>query len=212
MKNVKGKNNTTKVIGIVVGVIAFAVSAVVTSIVVRAALQRTTGDRPVAADVMTKPWVEQVLVASKVAIDVPGRLKSEPLNLPPELSQHLVNTTNLTRDADGLSVATTVITLKPGIPFDLNGAANGALANMKKNPNVKSMSTTTNTTKVLGLPGIEFQAEVKQKKGGSFKAYGVVFRQGNDVIQIFLAGRSDKQLDSAAWQRIKNSIRVPKGS
>ena len=194
----------------VVLAVAGAISFILAAYAAKEGIEWMRREPPVSVDIAKRPWVEQVVVAGAVSIDVPWPLKPKELSLPPEVASAATRMVNLAHEADGLNIFASVLTVRPGTPVSLDGAARGAIANVKTMKGIGAVTDNKRETTVLGVPAVEIDATVERKANVPLQTYGIVFLLENEFIQVIYTALSNQPSGDAVWKRIRESIRVPK--
>lgn len=190
-------------------VLAGVVSFLVVGYATRLTIDWIRREPAVSTDIAKRPWVEQALAPGSVSIDVPWPLERQESPLPPQVAKLVTRSVTLMHEADGLHVMAAVTSFAPGTPANLDGAADGALANMKTVQGTRSVNGNKRESSVLGLRAIELEARIERERGVPLQLRGVIFVRGDDLLQVLLISRSDQPLGAAAWERLRASIRTP---
>jgi hypothetical protein len=161
------------------------------------------------SDIIEKPWVEQVIVPGAVSIDAPWPLESRNPPLPPEAAKVISRLVRYEHAADGLHVAASVVSSMPGVPGNLDGAADGALGKFKTVPGTRSVDGKKREKTVLGARAIELEARIEMEQGGPLQFHSVVLLRGSELIQVTLVTQAEGAPGARAWEKLRDSIRVP---
>ena len=98
----------------------------------------------------------------------------------------------------------------PGTPTSLEGAANGAINNLKTVPGTTNVAAGKHELMLFNgqTPGFEIDARIERQRGEPLQMRGVVFGNGPELYQILMICRADQARGAAVWERIRSSIHV----
>lgn len=190
-----------------VKVIAAIVAFLVGGFLARQAIDWIRREPAVSKNVVEKAWVQQTWGASQYSFEAPWRLEAMDLKFPPELTRLIKSSSALGHEADGLLVQAQHILYDPTVQLSLEGAADGALANLKSVPGTKATANEKKQTTVLSLPAYEFSARIERERGFPLQLHGLVFAEGQELYQLQVICRADQEEGSAAWRKILASIK-----
>jgi hypothetical protein len=192
-----------------VAVLAGILAALVGAWVAHNAFDRIRGVKGgVAPEVLTEPWSHQSLGAvADFVFDTPWTLEPTKLDLPAELLKRFTRIHTYSHEAQGLSVLASEIAMASGSP-SLEGAADGAIRNVKSQPATASVEASKQPTAVGGYPAIEIEATVRQKSGDPLHLHGLVVVRGSELFQLVLIHRQDQPLGNQAWSKTRASVRL----
>ncbi len=165
--------------------------------------------KAVPADLATRAWPDQVKLGNVVTMDVPFPLQVQEVPIDAETRALIAETTHYTKQQGLIVVLAGFASYKEEMEMDLNAAADGAISEMGTRPGFKISGSKKSDTKILGNPAVETLAEGSLQgapiefRGLYFTSYGRFFQTG------FLAPK-DSEPATAAWRRMKESIRVDK--
>jgi hypothetical protein len=160
----------------------------------------------VPSEVADTKWHEEH-IGMRVAFDAPSELHSAASALAPELAD-VVSTQFLTNDRDGLVVGAFASSIRVGQMWGLDDAAEGALANLRSPPGTLSVEPTRHDGTVFGVRAIELDALIRRDHADSLRFRGVAFVLGQELYVISMIARADQVAATAAWRRLRNSIRA----
>ncbi|MGE5187096.1 MAG: hypothetical protein ACM31C_33835 [Acidobacteriota bacterium] len=183
------------------GIVAFAFAAYGSHELV-AYLRR---EPAVPAAIVDQRWQPQRVGA--IALDAPFALHADTLPVPDTIKPLVVSTTYLQGEGDGLMIASMEFTYRAGVPIDLDGAAGGAIANMRTVPGTLSVDPKQAKTSVLGEPAIDLEAAIRRSNAEPLRMHGVVFADGAKLFIVMSVARADQPAGDAAWQKLRASIR-----
>lgn len=159
-----------------------------------------------AAEPQQAAWSEQQVGSVHFSSPVP--LKDEKVDLPDNVKQLVTASRYLAGEASGVTLAATAFTYKDGTQINLEGAADGALANIRAVPGIQDMVPAKKPATLLGKPAIDLEAKMRRDKGENLQLHGVVFASGPELF-IFMMIAKDEHHDAAeTWHRLRKSIRL----
>lgn len=161
--------------------------------------------RPPVEQAQAQPWTQQQLAS--VHFESPVPLKDEPVALPDNVKQLVTASHYLAGEAGGITLATTSFTYKDGTPIDLQGAADGALANVRAVPGIQDMQPEKKPATLLGKPAIDLEAKMRRDKE-SLRVHGVVFENGSELYIFVMIAKDERREAADAWHRLRESIRL----
>jgi hypothetical protein len=195
-----------KPLAIVAGVIAAILGAYVT----RQAIDLFNREPSIPQDLANRAWVEQSL-GSGFTFDVPWPLQPQTLPLPPELTRLIAESRTASHEGDGINVMAMHMSFVPGTPTSLEGAADGAIQNLKTNPGTASVEGSKNEISIAGERAFEIEATIKRTRGVPLRMRGVVFGDSPQLYQIIFVCRADQTAASAVWEKLRGSVRRKAG-
>lgn len=184
------------------------VAAVAGSIGARSAIEWARREPGVAASVLTQPWSEVAPGGKDVVFDAPLVPKPTTLDLPADVRAQTRQVITGSVEDKGLNVLTMYMQLAPGRVGNLEGAADGALSNIKNIPGTSVASSHKTNTTIAGLPAIEIEATVQRGKSDEIKLHGLVLGRGEELFQVLVAHRLDQPRGDEVWQRMRGTVRV----
>lgn len=164
------------------------------------------GARQVPADLATRPWVEHKLIPDTLVIDVPSPLKSKESPTDKGSTESNIFTCN----GNGLRVECGAKQVGVSTSEKLDFVVDGVVTYSRKHT-VEVSAVTKTPTSVMGVRAIELQMEVKEKWKPSSQMRAVYFIYNGYFCQIHCNSGLNQPVASAAWDRIKKSIRPPQG-
>ena len=162
----------------------------------------------VSSKVVQQPWVTQSFDSSGCVFDVPWPLQPTSLDFPPAAARAMVSSTVLTHEADGMNIMAMHISLLPGTSGNLEGAADGAINNMRTVPGTVSVNGSKHPATLLGQPAFDIEARIERQRGGPLQLYAVVFGQGTELYQVQFIAAADQPAAQATWKRLRDSLRA----
>ena len=194
-----------KPFAILAGIAAFLVASFGT----RQLIDHFRRDPAIASNILERSWVEQGLADTSVAFQVPWQLQPQELKMPAEVQRLMSSSATLSHEADGLNVMAMHIAFVPGTPTSLDGAAKGAIDNMRTVPGTVSVDGHRKDVTLFGsMRAIEIDAHVARQRGVPLQVRGIVFGSGPELYQVLMICRADQSVGSAVWDRIRSSIHV----
>jgi len=195
-----------KPLALVAGIVAFFAASYFT----RQAIDFVRRDQQISKQILEKSWVEQGLGATSLAFNVPWNLQPQDLSLPPQLAKLIQSSVTMSHEADGLHVSAMHMAFVPGTPTSLEGAANGAINNLKTVPGTTNVAGGKHELMLFNgqTPGFEIDARIERQRGVPLQMRGVVFGNGPELYQILMICRADQASGAAIWERIRSSIHV----
>jgi len=163
----------------------------------------------VAKDLLTRHWVTDEIGQSSVMLDTPWRLEGVSMPFPKEFAGRVQQWTWIGREKDGLNVMAGRIVFSRTERPNLEGAADGMIANIQAMPGTQSVSTRKSEKKLLGSPTIEVEMRIQRKKGDPLLMHGLVCHvRQSELVQLYSIARADQPLGTEAWARMRNSMRI----
>ena len=155
-----------------------------------------------------RAWVETPLAT--VVFDTPWALHADKLDLPAEIKDLVKSSAYIANEVDGLTIGAMEFSFAQDIdvPSRLDGAADGALANLRTPPGTLSVDPHKSDTTVLGNRAIELDARIRRDGGEPLRAHGVVLSDNNSLFILIAVARADQAGADTAWNRILKSIRA----
>jgi hypothetical protein len=196
-----------KAIALLVGIAAFCAAFFIAAYVTREGMDWLRREPGVSSDIVNRKWIEQPVGPSGVIFDAPWHLQSKETELPPELARVVQSSQTLTHEADGLNIMTMYLEYVPTISTNLEGAAEGAIANLKTVRGTLSVDASKHETSVLEQRAFQIEAKIERTRGVPLRMRGIVFGTGSELYQIILISRDDQPLSSEAWEKLVKSIR-----
>lgn len=194
----------SKPLAVVVGLVAAFAGA----FVARKAFQHFRREPTVARDILTRPWVKQQIGQSGVGLETPWRLEGLSMPLPKELSGLVSEWTWIGHEADGLNIMAARVRYAPQVVTSLEGAAQGALKNLRAMPGILKVTPQEYDTTLLGQPAIELDARLERKTGEPLRVHAIFGMRGPDLFQVLLISRADQPLGEKVWDKTRATIRL----
>lgn len=155
---------------------------------------------------VTRPWVEQPIGLSGVAIDVPWRLEGKSVPLPKEIQVTLWAW--MGHEAEGLNVMASRVVYAYGTRTSLDGAADGVVEYVRRVPGTKAVRNRRTDTRLFGQRAIELELRIDREKGDPVVMHAIVVLRGLELIQVMSIAWQELPNGRKAWQRIRDSARV----
>ena len=193
----------SKPIAGVVAVVAF----VAASAGVKQLLQRHEPSIP--SNLATQPWTE-VTLGARIAFDAPWQLHAERFDLPPQVVALVKSSTYLTNEADGVMIGAMEFSYRADVDVraNLDGAADGAIANLHTPPGTLSVDASKSDTTILGSRAIEVDARIHRDRADPLRAHGLVFSDQNELVMLISISGADEDGGALVWDRVRKSIRA----
>jgi hypothetical protein len=187
---------------VVVGIASFAVA----SLGVHALFERSRREPDVPANLAGKAWVEQ-RIGGGFVLDVPWPLSPTPEPASPA-DALIQRSTVMGNETDGFSVQAMVATYREGVTLSIEGAADGALANIRTVQDTLSVDAEKHDTTIVGNRAIEIGGRIARRGGDPVQLRGVVFLHDRDMILVLAIANAGQPEADAAWRRMRDSIRA----
>jgi len=140
------------------------------------------------------PW-QNAQVGEFMTVRVPGKFKGTSIELGPEVRQKIdsLENYNLENTGDDYLCMVTNIIYNKGIMGDLDGAADGAINNMKKDPSITDMKVDRKYIKRFNINGILLTG--KMMTGGKKATIETeIFIRRNVMWMIMILDSNEKKL------------------
>ena len=183
-------------------------SAIVGSIAARSAIQWLRAEPGVPQAVLSQTWTRQALGGNAFSFESPVALKPESIELPAEVRSQIREMASVSGEGQGLNVMASYMALPPGRTPSLDGAAEGALANVRKTAGTASVDANKHDTAVAGLPAIEIEGNVQRQNAEPLKLHLVVMSRGEEMFQLMVIHRQDQPTGDGVWQKLRASVKI----
>jgi hypothetical protein len=157
--------------------------------------------------VIERSWLQQSLAGSQYVFSAPWPLERQLLTLPLEVQKLVTTMETYGHEADGLNIMAMRAVYQDGVALSLEGAADGAIANVRSMPGVASVEGSKAPSSVAGQPAYEVTATVRREHGEPLAMHGIVFNHGNELCQLILTSRADQAIAGQAWEKLRSSIK-----
>ena len=191
-----------KALGLVVGIAAFIAG----SYAARTAIDFIRREPGVSSKLVQASWVQQAIGGT--SFDVPWPLETQDLKLPDQVARLVQSGITLSHEADGLNVMAMHMAFVSGTPTSLDGAAEGAVNNLRTVPGTLSIAPEKHEMTLFNgsTRAIEIGARIERERGVPLQMRGVVFGNGPELYQILMICRADQTNGPGIWVRIRSSI------
>ena len=163
-------------------------------------------DPQLSAELVNHPWVEQRL--GELGFAAPWKLDATPQAAPDNIAPMIKSSTWLGKDGDGLWMQAMEIEYNDGVPVSLDGAANGAINNMRALAGIASVDAKQTPTRVLQLPGIDIDAQVMRDNKEAMRFRGLVLVDHQKLYMLLALSRADQPAESdRVWTKLVASIK-----
>ncbi len=159
-------------------------------------------------------WIVFRLPDATVRVELPGAPSTTDMLATPALSslkdsmvfarQHMATT-------QGLAVSVGHVRYVQGITVNLDGAADGAIGEIRANPVVRDVSSTKERGTVGGFDGLFVSAQIKAKFGPDFLAEMFLFEAGGDLVHMSVTFPSTDANGPVVWRRVLNTLKNTSG-
>lgn len=183
-----------------------AVAFIVTGAVMRHVLSPARHEPEIASEIVDATWVEERL-GPEVVFEAPWPLESTSPDLPLELRALVKSSTWRSHEAHGLVIQAIAFTYRDGVPGDLDGAAQGAIANLRTVPGTLAVEPTTTETTVDGVRAIELAAIIRRDRGEPLRLRGLTLLIDHTLISFMLSAPADQVVAGRVWDRMRQTIR-----
>lgn len=156
-------------------------------------------------DISTRPWLKQRLAG--ITFTTPWKLEAFDLPVPAEVARAIRNSTTLSHDEGATSVMAMHTEFVPGTAMNLEKAADGAIANVKRTTGVTMVKAKKSQTSVSGVAAYEIDAFVGSNGAPAAHMHGVVFADGAHLYQLMFICRNDDPQGDVVWQKMKAGVR-----
>ena len=141
------------------------------------------------------PW-QKVSVGDFMTIRIPGKFKVMSLEMSAEVRKMIDSMETYTldnADPDHYQCVVSYITYNKGIMADLDGAANGAVDNIKKDPSISDMKVNKKYVTRSKMKGIAMSGSfMVDHKPAQFRS--MLFIKRNILWMLFIVDQTDKKL------------------
>jgi hypothetical protein len=183
-------------------------AAIVGGVAARAAIQALRAEPGVPEAVLTQTWTKQSFGNGAFSFESPIPLKTEAVELPESIRAQIREMTSLTGEAQGLNVGASYMVLPDGRTPSLDGAAEGALGNIRKVPGTVSVDAKKHPTTVMGRDAIEVEASVKRGDRGPLELHLLVVERGSAMLQLMVLHLQGQPAGEGVWQKLRQSVKV----
>jgi len=191
----------------VVGAVT-VVAAIVGSVAARSAIQALRAEPAVPQAVLSQAWTKQTLGGKAFSFDSPLPLAFQPVELPESVRSQIREMSSVSGEGQGLNVMGSYMALPAGRTPSLDGAAEGALANVRKTPGTLSVEAKKHETTLAGQPAIEVEAEVRRKDAEPLALHIMVASRGEEMYQLMLLHRQDQPTGVGVWRKLLDSVKI----
>jgi len=189
---------------VVVGIVA----AVAGSMGARSAIEWARREPAVSASVLAKPWSEVAPGGRDLVFESPLVPRPTALDLPAGVRTQTRQVTAEAVEGEGLNIMTMYMALIAGRTPNLEGAADGALSNIRAMPGASLASSRKTPATIAGLPAIEIEATVQRARADDLKLHAIVLGRGEELFQVLVLHRLDQPKGDEVWERMRASVKV----
>jgi hypothetical protein len=188
-------------VGLPIALLSFVVARTITR---KAAIALSEPRIPDA--LVTRPWVEQPIGLSGVAIDVPWHLEGKSVPLPREIK--VTKWAWIGHEAEGLNVMASRVVYAYGTRTSLDGAADGVVEYVRRVPGTRAVTDRRTDTRLFGQRAIELEVRIEREKGDPVVMHAIVVLRGLELIEVMSIAWQELPNGRKAWERIRDSARV----
>lgn len=165
------------------------------------------GAAPLAAGAPPAGWKRHAL--GGVSVELPGEPQKASLDLPESVKEKIKQMETYQMEQDGLMVMANTIAYSEDITANLDGAAEGAISNMRDVPGVSDFKFKQQEQKISDLPG--------RRLNGTYKAEGkeigfdmMIAADKNRLWQLIIMRETEASSAGSAAKRVLESLQIKK--
>ena len=191
-----------KSIAIVIGLLCFFGGKEIA----KKAVDYFRGEPGISESLMNQQWAETKIGPDDLIVSTPLILEEKIVDIPLEAKNAIREMRQLSAEGEGINVGVMYASYQDGVELSLQGAEEGAIANMKKQPGTISVATSIHSTTVAGMRAREIEATIERERGKALTMHALIMIKDLNTVIVIFGHRKDQPLGSAIWSRIKDGI------
>jgi hypothetical protein len=151
-----------------------------------------------------REWRTYAVGDTGLSLSLPGPLEPQAIEIPEDVRQATAKLSVYKYDADGISIGVTEAVYAPGVHANLDGAINGALANISGRAGDGAVTHSRTDVQIDGRPGAVVGFQIRGG-GEALDGSGLFLTKGNHTWIVIVVYEPDQTLGSAVASKVIGS-------